>query len=1081
MSGTAKAYVQNRQGDVVEVPQDEVRAKLESGDFLPASAADKAAADKRERNSTLGAKAKTFAESAAAGAIDTLQAPVALPLRGAAALAGAKDPLSEIHGRKTVENLATIFGDATEDDNQTGEAYGQQYASNARDRAAENPGTATAGNVAGALVAGGALSGGAGAIGGAATKALGGGILARGAGAVAGGALEGAAYGQAQAGEEAYLHNIPLSGEKLIAAMGWGAVLGGGVSLATHAGGALLRRGSRGATPFDSPRLPDNGLGVPGESGIGDPLDAADGPAITTTPGIGAPKPPDYDAVMSRVNARLSSEDKAAIHDYTTTSYDGINKALRSPDEYLKQWGPGMSAERQIKIRKLQSLLEQQASAGHVYRGEVERVMDLPKETIDDWLSNGSVSNSSFWSTTANSEEMASTTGGKLRGNVRLHIADADAVPVGEFSKVKAEQEAIIPPGRTFFVDRSEVRDGVHHIWLEQVRPNDSFGNEMGAPTGDTTTISMPGKTGSADPLDLPTAAEPGRASSSLRNFADERTAKALGARGSSLKKLGRTAEQAESTMHDMAQAVRGTTLEDGSAVFRPFDSQPELADRVAQAKQETGAKLGAFREEADKVFEAHPEIAPNADAIADRIQKEIGNPLENHPLSAIRSQAGPIRQVANDLRELSSPRVGETEPFPVKVSDLTKLRQGLDDQIYQAKRGVNLTQQGAPPNLKDLERARGILEESIEAASDKAATFFDKQAAQSYKQLKAQYRHLSLASDIAGAAELQNLGNRVVSPSDYGAGAIGGVLGGGPVGALASTLAHKAVREHSSAVLAVLADKLANTLDGKLESGLGAFFRESTARASAGTAGLGKTAAAVPIRRITMPAAVDAFVGKHKDLATAYDKRVAELANANRDLGAGVRAQMQTAMGPAYEGMPRLTQAATVTATRGAQYLQAQLPSGTAAPTMFQPSRKITPSDLQIREFAQKWAAVANPLSVVDDLRRGTVTHAQIDALKNVYPLMYAEVQQKALEQIRELDARGKRMPFNDRLQLDLFLDLNGAGEPTLDGRFVDRVAAAQSAKQQQESTPKPHGSGAALTKISVSRQSGAQAALGG
>jgi len=856
MSGAAKAYVQTRDGDVIEVPKDEVRAKLESGDYLPATAADKAAADKLAANSTLKAKAKTFGESAAAGAIDAAQAPLALPLRANAALWGDEDPLKNIGGRQTVENLAGIFGDAREGaTGKTGEAYAREYGENARARAEANPGTATAGNVAGSIIGGGALSGGAGAIGGTAAKALGGGVAARAAGAFAGGALEGAAYGQAQAGEEAYLHNIPLSGEKLIAAMGWGALLGGGVSLATHGAGALLRSGSRGATPLDSPRLPDNGLGA--AEGAGAPLDAADGPAVAA-------------------------------------------------------------------------------------------------ET------------------------------------------------------------------------------------------------------------------------------EPGAFSSAVRDFADERTAKALGARGSTLKKLGRTADAAESTMHDMAQTVRGVTLDDGTPVFRALDSQSDLAERVAQAKQETGAKLGAFREEADKIFEAHPEIAPDAQAIAERIQKQVVEPLETHPSSVARAQAGPIRQVANDLRELASPAIGGSEPFPTKVSDLTKLRQSLDEQIYQAKRGVNLSQQGAPPNLKDLEQARGILEESIEAAQDKAATFFDKKAALSYKELKTQYRHLSLASDIAGAAELQNLGNRVVSPSDYGASAIGGILGGGPVGALASGIAHKAAREHSSAVLAVLADKLANNLDGKLESGLGAFFRESTARASVGLDQAGKLSGAVPIRRIATPAAVEAFMGRSKDLAAAYDKRVAELSNANRDMGAGVRAHMQTAMGSAYESMPRLTQAATVTATRGAQYLQTQLPSGTNAPTMFQPTRKISPSDLQIREFAQKWAAVANPLSVVDDLRRGTVTHAQIDAIKNVYPQMYAEIQTKALEKIRDLDAKGKRMPFNDRLQLDLFLDLNGAGEPTLAGEFVDRVTATMAAKQQQEAQQKPHGSGAALGKISASRQAGSATVLG-
>jgi len=965
VSGAAKAYVQTRDGDVIEVPKDEVRAKLESGDYLPATAADKAAADKLAANSTLKAKAKTFGESAAAGAIDTIQAPIALPLRANAALWGDEDPLKNIGGRQTVENLATIFGDAREGaTGKTGEAYGREYSENARARAEANPGTATAGNVAGSIIGGGALSSGAGAIGGTAAKALGGGIVARAAGAFAGGALEGAAYGQAQAGEEAYLHNIPLSGEKLIAAMGWGALLGGGVSLATHGAGALLRSGSRGATPLDSPRLPDNGLSDVNELGI--------------------------------ENAEFN-RDPASMRDLTLHrgAYAGA-----TPEEVQQ-----------------------------IARGEIPT-----KNSGGVWPDGSPMEGKPFEPVSVNVES-----------DGQIHLNDGR-------HRLQAAKEA----GAKEIVAKVRRYDAEGNMVSEQVSPV-SIGS-----------------------LDAAAEAEPGALSSAVRSFADERTAKALGARGSTLKKLGRTADAAESTMHDMAQTVRGVTLDDGTPVFRALDSQSDLAERVAQAKQETGAKLGAFREEADKIFEAHPEIAPDARAIAERIQKQVVEPLETHPSSVTRAQAGPIRQVANDLRELASPAVGGSEPFPTKVSDLTKLRQSLDEQIYQAKRGVNLSQQGAPPNLKDLEQARGILEESIEAAQDKAATFFDKKAALSYKELKTQYRHLSLASDIAGAAELQNLGNRVVSPSDYGASAIGGILGGGPVGALASGIAHKAVREHSSAVLAVLADKLANNLDGKLESGLGAFFRESTARASVGLDQAGKLSGAVPIRRIATPAAVEAFRGRSKDLAAAYDKRVAELSNANRDMGAGVRAHMQTAMGSAYESMPRLTQAATVTATRGAQYLQTQLPSGTNAPTMFQPTRKISPSDLQIREFAQKWAAVANPLSVVDDLRRGTVTHAQIDAIKNVYPQMYAEIQTKALEKIRDLDAKGKRMPFNDRLQLDLFLDLNGAGEPTLAGDFVDRVTAVQAAKQQQDAQQKPHGSGAALGKISASRQAGSATVLG-
>ncbi|HYQ03724.1 MAG TPA: hypothetical protein VER96_33855 [Polyangiaceae bacterium] len=990
-----KAYLRDADGHVFKTDPSAAAAKIAEGDRFAITAEEYAQHERDKKAQTTGAQIKTGLESAAAGAIDAAQAPIALPLRANAALWGDADPLKDISGRKTVENIAALWGGATSDRN--AEAYGREYGENARARAELNPATAFAGNVAGSLAGGGALAGGAKALGAGAAKALGEGLAARASGALATGALEGAAYGQAQAGEEAYLHNIPLTGEKLIAAMGWGALLGGGVSLAAHGGGALLRRGSRGATPLDSPRLPAQAEA---------PLDVASG--------LGEPP-----AQAVPIDVNVGAFDRSSMRDESF-------KYLRS--DAAK--GPH-GADRLGKPRI-----------------EIYPEFDGSPET-------------------------ATVADGRHR--MTLAAERGDKTIAADVVRYDEEGNVISKTTQDVSLSNAPAKS-----WRDAVSIGEAAAPEAGALVTDAAAEGA--------------GAAPSRFSNGLRDFADERTAKALGARGSTLKKLGRNAQQAEQTMHDMARTVRGVTLDDGTPVFRALDSQEELSARVLKAKEEAGAKLGAFREKTDKVFEAHPEIAPQADAIADRIEQEVVAPLESHPLSSVAAQAAPVRQLVNDIREMAAqrfeavpqgngrklvqPKTGKT---PVSVADLTRLRQGLDDQIYQAKRGVNLTQQGAPPNLKDLERARGILEESIEAASDKAATFFDQKAAQAYKQIKTQFRHLLLASDIAGAAELQNLGNRVVSPSDYGVGAAAGVLGGGPIGAVASAFAHKTIREHSSAVLAVLADKLANNLDGKIESGLGAFFRESTARASAAAAGLDRTASAVPLKRLVTPAAVEAFQGKSKDLRAAYEKRIAELADANRDMGAGVRASMQSAMGGGAETMPRLTQAATITATRGAQYLESQLPAGTAAPTMFQPSRKFSPSDLQIREFAQKWSAVANPLSVIDDLRRGTVTHAQVDALKAVYPELYAEVQLKALEKIRELDQSGKRMPFNDRLQLDLFLDLHGAGEPTLVGAFIDRVGAMQAAKAKVDTQPKAGRTTASLNKIGVSRQSGAQETLGG
>lgn len=900
--GTAFLRDKAHPGQLAQVDAAQAEEALSGPDYLPATAEDVAAADVKAANSTLGAKIATTAEAAGAGFIDAVQAPLAAPARLGAALAGKEDPLKNISGRATIENLATIFGEAYGrhfGEGKTGEAYGREYAEGARERAEQLPGYATAGNIIGTVAAGG-VGGGPGALAEGAGAALGKGAL----GAAARGALEGAAYGSAQAGEEAYLQNIPLTGEKMLAAMGMGAVLGGGVSLAAHGAGALLRRGSRGATPIDGPRLP----GELPEVAAGAEVGAAEGA---------------LDAGLTRTS------------------------------------------------------------------------------------------------------EAAAATESKL--------------------------------------------------------------------------------------------------ASGLREFADNRVFKALGGIASTAKKMGRTAEEASEGIKRMTRALRDITLEDGQPVFRALDSQETLAERVAVAKEAAGAKLEAFRNKADDVFRSHPEIAPKADAIAERIAREVAAPLEEHPLTAIRAQAGPIRRLVDDIRALEAKssvgrgkggrldlgaKAANENAFPLGmraandnasgfgaldlgargandnarnfgIADLTKLRQGLDEQIYQAKKGVNLAQQGAPPALKDLERARMILEESIEAASDKAATFFDKAEAQSYKEMKTQWRNLHLADQIAGEAAMRDLGNRVISPSDYWAGGIGAMLGGGGLGSAVATVGHKVAREHSSAVLAVLADKLAASLDGKIEKGLGAFFRESAERASPALAGLDKAAAAVPLKRLATPTAVEAFQGKAKDLPSAYEKRVREITDATRDGGAGARGATIRAMGGAAEFMPKLTAAATVTATRGAQYLESQLPAGTAAPTMFQPSRSFTPSDLQIREFAQKWSAVSNPLSVVDDLRRGTVTHAQIDALKNVYPELYDEVRVKALEGVRQLDQSGKRMPLNDRLQLDLFLDLGGAGEPTLAPGFIDRMDKVQ-AEQQKNAGPRPTNTNSPLNRIGKSRASGSEMALG-
>src|SRR6185369_13477323 len=80
-SRDGRAFVRSRDGKLSTVDPSEANAAFESGDYLPASAEDVAKHDVDKANSTLGAKAKTFVESAASAAIDTAQAPIAAPIR----------------------------------------------------------------------------------------------------------------------------------------------------------------------------------------------------------------------------------------------------------------------------------------------------------------------------------------------------------------------------------------------------------------------------------------------------------------------------------------------------------------------------------------------------------------------------------------------------------------------------------------------------------------------------------------------------------------------------------------------------------------------------------------------------------------------------------------------------------------------------------------------------------------------------------------------------------------------------------------------------------------------------------------
>jgi hypothetical protein len=694
--------------------------------------------------------------------------------------------------------------------------------------------------------------------------------------------------------------------------------------------------------------------------------------------------------------------------------------------------------------------------------------------------------------------------GALIGGGIGLGVGGAKAALEGIPKRGAAHVEAPTsvaakpePPARTVFpkVEGFEARGAANETG--RVSPYD-FGDSGLSPggaandAGDDVVRSLKGFSGASPANDV--AAQGGRAKAFLNEFSEERAAKAIGASKADIKKMGGAAEARK-----MGREVLEYRMEDGSKLF-PDElkgaaklSQDDLTQRLATAREEVGSKLGEFRRRVNDFVETEAEdLKPNAREIAARIRKEVVEPLETSGVPDLVRRARPLNAQLEQIAE----RGGSLE-------ELQSLRHNIAKVVYPKTRPGMGMPPPPPMHALELQQVERALEGEIEAVTMKAADRMGAGDLDIYRKLKSQYSAFSDAFKIA-EAKTADMGNRFFSPTDYltgAAGFAGSILSGNPVPALmagAVAGAHKVVREHGSAVLATLANKLAKNVDDEIGSKIDDFLRRSVAMSgkprgeSVGKAvksdtiahalegeaaelfeqtsvrrafaleGGFQTNAHANEKQVRLPTAtaLTLFQGKAKDLQQAYKDRSEEIRASTQAFGAPIRANAAVALGGLAETQPTLAANMVTTATIGAAFLESKLPSGTVNLKSFTPnSAPVTVSSQEISQFARYWSAVHHPLSVLDDLRRGTATSEQVEALKAVYPALYTQIRQQVMTSLMEADSRGVLIPYQARLQLDLLLDLDGAGEPTATADFMSRFQAISQSNPEgsDEARPKP------------------------
>lgn len=140
----------------------------------------------------------------------------------------------------------------------------------------------------------------------------------------------------------------------------------------------------------------------------------------------------------------------------------------------------------------------------------------------------------------------------------------------------------------------------------------------------------------------------------------------------------------------------------------------------------------------------------------------------------------------------------------------------------------------------------------------------------------------------------------------------------------------------------------------------------------------------------------------------------------------------------------PGVSAASTALAHRAVTYLAAQIQKPVKPGPLAQEWKF---NDTELFVFSKKLETVEEPLSVLDHAAAGTLTRDQVEALKAVYPTVYAQMRDVALER---LSGSPKGVPYKARMMLGLLTGLDPDG--TL-GQAVSRNQAAIAAESTKPS----------------------------
>jgi hypothetical protein len=483
---------------------------------------------------------------------------------------------------------------------------------------------------------------------------------------------------------------------------------------------------------------------------------------------------------------------------------------------------------------------------------------------------------------------------------------------------------------------------------------------------------------------------------------------------------------------------------------------ESELADireRISAA-QSSQKRAADYLEQLDTSLSAGVEASTHAAVREAQEQLRVtlrGASDAAHVGGLTADELGKVRRVLGALGESPDSAVAATalQAFddlgrmpiaaPVTHGELARIRGSLADIIYPKKPPGRGLPPPLPEHAAQLQQAERLLEGQLETALEKALARISPEDVGRYAEAKRLYRSFKAADAVTDKAVQGLHGNRAISLTDYISGApaiAGGILTGDVLGmasGAALSAANKFARERGRSVMATLAHRV-QTVDQELTQKLNGFFR----RARAGELGAGGVAAGE-----TSASDVRAIMrARGKEAAEdAYHRLLSRAGQISR--GAG---------GPYLldDDAPKTGLAMREVQMRAASHLLKHAPvppRTTTNPNLGALSAEPRPDPVALYDFARRVRAIEKPQTLLADLERGTISPSAVEAVRDVYPELYASMQARVMDGLANSP---KLLPYESRIRLGVLFQL--PTDPTLRPEFL---AATQSVYQEQAQPP--------------------------